>query len=94
MFVDGMPTTEDDAVALAKLLSSAFLIRGAQLAVVRRLDSNFVVQIHMGLINWICKRITTADTAGNKKARNKNILFFKVLLPLLNSVDSRDSLRM
>lgn len=94
LFLDGVSPSEEHAVALAKLLATCFVIRGAQLAVVRRIDSQFVVKLHTDSITWLCKRISAYDTAGNKRARNKSILFFKLLLPLLSSIDSRDSLAM
>ncbi len=94
MVLDGISPTEDNTIALSKLLASAFIIRGAQLSVVKRLDSQFVVSIHTNLITWLFKRIAAYDAAGNRKARTKCISFFKVLTPLVNSIDSRDSLKM
>ncbi|KAI0089427.1 hypothetical protein BDY19DRAFT_1070111 [Irpex rosettiformis] len=93
MVLDGISPTEENSVALSKLLSTAFLIRGAQLSIVKRLDSQFVVSIHTSLISWLFKRIAAYDAAGNKKARTKCITFFKVLTPLVNSIDNRNSLR-
>ena len=94
MVLDGISPSEENSIALSKLLSTAFLIRGAQLAVVKRLDSRFVVTIHTSLITWLFKRIAAYDAAGNKKARTKCISFFKVLTPLVNSIENRDSLKM
>ena len=94
MVLDGISFTEEHSVALSKLLSTAFVIRGAQLSVVKRLDSHFVVGIHTSLITWLFKRIAAYDAAGNRKTRSKCIAFFKVLTPLVNSIDNRDSLKM
>ena len=88
-----MPTAEH-SIALAKALIPCLITRGAQLSVVRRLDSQFVIKIHMESLTWIGKRLTAAENAKNKKARNKAIMFFRVLLPLLSSIDSRDALAM
>jgi cohesin complex subunit SA-1/2 len=92
--MDGISHTEENSIALSKLLSTCFLIRGAQLSVVKRLDSQFVVNIHTSLLSWLFKRIAAYDAAKNKKARTKCISFFKVLQPLVISLDSRDSLKM
>ncbi|KAI0703063.1 hypothetical protein BC835DRAFT_1319789 [Cytidiella melzeri] len=93
MTLDGITENEENTVALTKLLSTCFIIRGAQLAVVKRLDSQFVVNVHTSLLSWLFKRIAAYDTAGNKKARTQCISFFRVLQPLLNAVDNRDSLK-
>ncbi|EGO01292.1 hypothetical protein SERLA73DRAFT_87834, partial [Serpula lacrymans var. lacrymans S7.3] len=93
LVLDGVVQGEEHSVSLAKQLASSFIIRGAQLSVVRRLDSKFVVQIHTNLLTWIVKRLTTYETNKNKKSRNLAILFFRVMLPLLTSVESRDALK-
>ena len=93
-FLDGVTADEEKTVALAKPLASCLVVRGAQLSVVKRLDSRFVFDVHASLISWVCKRIASYEATVKKKARNKAILFFKVLTPLLGSVEARDSLRM
>ena len=96
LYLDGVTHDADHTIALGKLLASAFLIRGAQLAVVRRLDSANVVNVHTGAINFICKKIASYEASTNKnskKARNRCLMFFKVLTPLVNAVDSREALK-
>jgi len=80
-------------MALSKLLVSCFLIRGAQLSVVRRLESQFIVEIHVGLLTWIGKHLAVYEKNQNKKSRKIAAGFFRVLLPLL-SVESNDALKM
>lgn len=87
-----MRHTEDDTVALGKTLRACLIIRGAQLTVVKKLEGNFVANIHTSLLTWLTKRIAAYETAKNKKGRNKSILFFKALLPLLSTLDNRDAL--
>jgi cohesin complex subunit SA-1/2 len=94
LVLDSVVRGEERAVALAKQLGQSFMIRGAQLSVVKRLDSQYIVQTHTNLLTWIVKRISTYEVAKNKKARKMAILFFKVLQPLLAAVDSRDALKM
>ncbi|KAI0672301.1 hypothetical protein C8Q78DRAFT_1026321 [Trametes maxima] len=93
LYLDAVANTGEHAIALAKALSACLLIRGAQLSVVRRLESKYVVDIHTTSLNWVGKRLATYEGAKNKKARNKCILFFRVLLPLLSSIDNHDSLK-
>ena len=40
------------------------------------------------------KRLAGYESTKNKKARNKCIKFFRVLLPLLSHLDGRDALAM
>jgi cohesin complex subunit SA-1/2 len=81
-------------LSLAKLLSSSFVVRGPQLSIVRRLDSQFIIQIHNALLTWIGKRLAVYEANKDKKAIKKAVQFFKVLVPLLVGVDNRDALKM
>jgi cohesin complex subunit SA-1/2 len=86
--------SKEPCIALAKLLSTCFVIRGTQLSVVGRLEGKVVVDIQMSLLAWIGKRLGVFENSGNKRLRNKAADFFKVLLPLLSTIDSRDALKM
>ncbi|KAI6126831.1 hypothetical protein F5141DRAFT_1083660 [Pisolithus sp. B1] len=92
LLLDSVVRSEDSSVSLAKQLASTFMIRGAQLAVVRRLDSQYIVKMHTVLLTWIIKRISTFDASKNKKQKAIAVLFFRVLSALLKSVESRDAL--
>jgi cohesin complex subunit SA-1/2 len=70
------------------------MVRGAQLSVVGRLENKYVVDIHISLLTWIGKRLGTYENNGNKQLRNTAVEFFKVLLQLLSTIDSRDALKM
>lgn len=94
MVLDGVERSSEASVALAKALASCFLVRGAQLSVLGRLDNNFIIGIHTALLTWIGKRLGTFESNGNKQLRNTAADFFRVLLPLLSTVDSRDALKM
>ncbi|KAG0699163.1 hypothetical protein DFH29DRAFT_1070800 [Suillus ampliporus] len=93
LVLDSIVRGEERVVALAKQLGQSFMIRGAQLSIIKKLDSQYIVQTHTNLLTWIVKRIGTYEAAKNKKARKTAILFFKVLQPLLAAVDSRDALK-
>ena len=94
LVLDGIVDDETHAVALSKQLASSFLIRGAQLSVVRRIDSQYIVQIHTGLLTWIGKHLATYENNKNKKSLKTAILFFRVLIPMLATLDSREALKM
>ncbi|THV05741.1 hypothetical protein K435DRAFT_76786 [Dendrothele bispora CBS 962.96] len=83
---------ETGTVLLAKLLSGCFLIRGSQLAILHRLDAQYIVQVHTNLITWISKQLGTHQTS-NKKQMKADIRFFRALTPLVTSVQSRDALK-
>ncbi len=85
---------EAHSISLAKSLVPCLMMRGAQLAVVRKLDGQHVVSIHSRLLAWIAKRLGAYENNNNKKSRDLSVLFFKVLQPLLAPVDSRDALTM
>ena len=92
--MDGITRNDEQAVAVAKLLSTCFVIRGAQQSIVRRIDSQHILNFHTSSITWICKRISGYEANNNKKARNSSIVFFKLLAPMLSSIAPRDSLAM
>lgn len=94
LVLDGVVEDETNAVALSKQLASSFLIRGAQLSVVRRIEGQYVVQIHTTLLSWIGKRLAAYEHNKNKKSRKIAILFFRVLAPMLSMIDSREALKM
>jgi len=95
LFLDGLVDYEDHTIALARALSSCFSLRGAQLAIIKRLDSEHVVNIHVSSISWIVKRLATYETAKNKKMAKKTLMFFRVLQQLVAvSMESRDALKM
>lgn len=94
LVLEGVVRDETNAVALAKLLLSCFVIRGSQLSIVRRLDGQYVVQVHSTLLTWITKRIAVYESNKNKNGLRSSITFFRVLLPLLGVIESRDALKM
>lgn len=81
----------EQTVALGKLLAACVTIRGAQLSVVRRLDSKHVISIHTTALSFICKKIASLNS---KQKRSHALAFFKALSPLLNHIDPRDALQM
>ncbi|KAG6838364.1 hypothetical protein C0991_012293, partial [Blastosporella zonata] len=93
LVLDGVVKDETNSVQLAKLLATCFAIRGSQLSIIRRLDSQYVVQVHAELVSWIVKRIAIYESNKNKKSIKLAVLFFKALVPLLGVISSRDALK-
>ena len=93
LVLDGLVRDDSNSVLLAKLLSTCFIVRGSQLSILRRLDNQYIVQIHTNLLSWIGKRIATYENNKNKKSLRAAIGFFRVLMPLLGAVQSRDALK-
>ncbi|KAF7978768.1 hypothetical protein HWV62_44804 [Athelia sp. TMB] len=93
LVLDSVVADETNTVALAKLLASSFVIRGAQLSIVRRIDSQYIVQVHTTLLTWIGKRLAAYEKNKNKRARKTAILFFRALTPLLATLNSREALK-
>lgn len=92
--LEGRVEDESESLALAKLLSQTFVLRGSQLSILKRLDAEFIVQIHMKLVNWVAKRLVAYESNKNKKLKRISILFFRLLVPLVNGVDDEHALRM
>ncbi|KAL5478298.1 IRR1 [Sanghuangporus weigelae] len=92
LVLDRIVETEQHALGLAKALAPCLIMRGAQLSVIRKLASEYIVEIHTTLLSWITKKISAYETMKNKRGRNKSILFFKVLQHLLVGIDARDAL--
>lgn len=81
--------TDEHAVALARALGACFVVRGAQLSVIKRLESDHVVEVHISSISWIVERL-----ASTSKGMKKKLLLFRLLQQLLSTLDSRDALKM
>ncbi|KAI3614191.1 mitotic cohesin complex [Moniliophthora roreri] len=84
---------ESDVVALARLLASCFVIRGSQLAVLRRLEAQYVVSVQTNLLTWIANQLATHQDSGDKKGLKTSLLFYRTLIPLVGSIESRDALK-
>lgn len=94
LYIDGITTVDSNTVALAKALSSALVIRGAQLSVLRRLDTAQVAHVHTTCISWAVKKIAGYTSMGNIDARNRTVAFFRSLVWLLGTVESAEAIRM
>ncbi|KAJ7135430.1 hypothetical protein C8R43DRAFT_1020987 [Mycena crocata] len=93
LVLDGIVSDESNVIQLAKQLAPTFILRGAHLAVLKKLDAQYIVQIHTMSLSWIAKRIAAYETNSNKKALRVAITFFKALVPLLTVLQSRDAMK-
>lgn len=94
MVLDGIVPDETNVVHLAKQLAPSFMLRGAHLAVLKKLDVQYIVQIQTTLLSWIAKRIAGYESNGNKKSLRVAVTFFRALIPLLSGIQSRDAMKM
>lgn len=92
--MDDVVHTDDHTVALARAFTACFVIRGAQLSIVKRLETEHIVNIHKSCISWIIKRCAGYDAVKNRKLLRHAVLFFRSLQQLLSTVESRDALAM
>ncbi|EIN14604.1 hypothetical protein PUNSTDRAFT_140847 [Punctularia strigosozonata HHB-11173 SS5] len=92
LVLDGLEKTVDHCVALAKVLATCFLVRGAQLSVLRKLDASFIVEIHTTLLSWLGKRLGAYESSKNKRLLETTISLFRPLASLVIGVDSQDAL--
>lgn len=90
--IDAVVKDEEQMVDLAKQLATSFLVRGAQLAVVRRLQTRYIVQTHKDLLRETIKNVSAYEKSKNKKRLGVSVSFFRALVPLLKGVESRDAL--
>jgi cohesin complex subunit SA-1/2 len=94
LLLEGVAPDEMHSVSLAKCLVPCLMMRGAQLSVVRKLDSQHVVAIHTQLLGWAARRLEAYESNKNKNKKDITILFFKILQPLLAPLENRDALTM
>ena len=90
----GYVADETNALSLVKLLATAMVIRGAQLAVVHSMDVDHIVQIHTDLLDWIGKRLAGYQANNSRRLMKKALTFFRVLTPLVVGIKPEDGLRM
>ncbi|RXW15379.1 hypothetical protein EST38_g10469 [Candolleomyces aberdarensis] len=93
LVLEGAVSDETESLQLAKLLSQCFVLRGSQLSVLRRLDAQYIVQIHINLLNWVAKRLKAYESNKNKRLKKASILFFRLLVPLVNGIDDEHALK-
>jgi cohesin complex subunit SA-1/2 len=94
LLIEGLAADETHSVLLAKALIPCLMMRGAQLAIVRKLEGQYIIAIHTQLLGWVAKRLGAYENNKYQKKKDTTILFFKVLQPLLTPLDSRDALAM
>ncbi|KAJ7624985.1 hypothetical protein DFH06DRAFT_1305016 [Mycena polygramma] len=93
LVLDGIVPDETNVVQLAKHLAPTFILRGAHLTVLKKLDTQYIVQIQTTSLSWIAKRIASYEANSNKKSLRVAVTFFRALIPLLAVLQSRDAMK-
>jgi len=93
LYLDSIVTTNDHALALAKALSTAFVIRSGHFAVLKRMPSVHVVAVHRDCMGWLFGKLQTSVNLPNKKRRNKVAGLWKCMVPMLSTAEPREALQ-
>jgi cohesin complex subunit SA-1/2 len=86
--------TDSHAIALSKILVNAFVVRGAQLSIINRLDGEHFVSLHTRLVGWAAKKVAAYEANKKKSLRNKALHVFRALSNLLLGVQPAEASRM
>lgn len=93
-------------LALAKLISSAFIIHGTHFTVLKQLSPSDVYDFHLGAIDYIARRVSnlvkqekankSKDVRTRLAAKRARALvgWFKVVILLLGPIGGRDALKL
>ncbi|SGZ15754.1 BQ5605_C029g10698 [Microbotryum silenes-dioicae] len=84
--------SDEQLVAVGRLLATATAVRGAQLAIVRRLPADELVNLHTTALRYIIRKVGNLDQASKSTARNRAFSYFKALAHLLLGVEGRSAL--
>ena len=76
------------------MLVNSIVVRGAQLAITKRLPAEDLVKLHTESLSFIVKKIAAFEDDKRTQARNRALSFFKALAQLLLGVDGKSALSM
>ncbi|CAO1636551.1 unnamed protein product [Parajaminaea phylloscopi] len=88
---EGSAEAESRFVSFSRSLSSALVIRGAHLAVLRAIDADALLQIHKQGAEYAARKWKAAEAADNKAIKARSPVFWKGLSNLLVSATARDA---
>jgi cohesin complex subunit SA-1/2 len=94
LLLDGDVKTDFHLIALSKILVNAFVIRGAQLSIINRLDGEHFISLHSRLVSWAAKKVAAYEANKKKSLRNKALRIFRASTNLLLGVHSEAAARM
>lgn len=80
---------ESTLINLAKMLSSSLVVRGAQLAVLKRIDGQAVVDMHRRGVKMAFERL---QRQSSPELQQQTLNFFKAISQLLISVEPREAI--
>ncbi|CAK5263770.1 unnamed protein product, partial [Mycena citricolor] len=93
MVLDEVVEDESNVLQLAKHLATTFTLRGAHLAVLKRMEVQYIVQIQTTALSWLAKRIEGYEANENKRGLKIATTCFRALVPLLSNIQSRDAMK-
>lgn len=89
--VEGTAQGESRFVSLSRSISSALVIRGAHLAILRAIDPPSLLHLHKRGAEYVAKKWKAAEQANNKAIKARAPAFWKGLGNLLISASARDA---
>ncbi|KAK4699710.1 cohesin complex subunit SA-1/2, partial [Phenoliferia sp. Uapishka_3] len=93
MLLDAPDASDERLVVISRLLSGAVVVRGAQLALVKRLRTVDHVQLHSDALAYIVKKFAVLREGKKKEASTRALSFFKALGNLLIGLDGQGALK-
>lgn len=94
LYLDSGSVPEERIVSLSRLLVGSIVVRGAQLAIIKRLPTDDHVRIHTDAAVYIVAKLSSFESTKRKESRNKALSFFKALSNLLIGIDGKGALKM
>lgn len=88
---DGTAETESKFISLSRTLSSALVVRGAQLSIQESVESSALLNLHRRGFEYITATWQAAHRADNKAIKARAPAFWKGLSNLLISATARDA---
>lgn len=84
-------TTSDEStlINLAKMLSSSLVVRGAQLAVLKKVDGQAVVEMHRRGTRLAFEKL---QRQSSQESQQQILVFFKAISQLLISIEPREAI--
>ncbi|KAM0792165.1 hypothetical protein ACM66B_004862 [Microbotryomycetes sp. NB124-2] len=94
LYIDSLDesASDDKLVALGRALVPATVVRGAQLAIVRKMSTDELVSLHTQTIDFIVPKIATYGEDRRTTQRNRSLALFKALTHLVLGVQGKAAL--
>lgn len=94
LFIESSDASEERVTVLARLLGNSLIVRGVQLAIVKRVSAVHQIKINVDCATWLVKKIASYESSKRLSQRNKAILCFKGMSHLVFGLEGRNALSM